>query len=598
VLAVAATLVAISPVLVVIVTRTGRDHVLVSDPAIIDLRVRDVWSVDVPLVGVYSRYGWNHPGPAMFWALAPFSLVARGAAWGTLVGSAVLQGVAIVACAQVAWRLGRLALTLVVLSAVSLAYAAFGAWFFLEPWNPYLAFPFFALLLLEAWAIATGARWQLVAIAATGSLLVQVHVGYLPLVVAAIAWASALIVPELVRDPARRRAWAYPALIAAVTAIAFWIPPLVGEVVDEPSNFRRLLEFWTGEPPEETVGLTTGIGILAAEYRILPPWLGGPDLVAPLFFAPAAAAPIAWMLVPLVLLGTAVFVSRGDPRLRDDRRLLGLVAIVNIAGIVAISRITGPPYAHLMYWRVTIATLTIAAAVWVFWRRYLETRPAARTIGVAAAATCLAFGSGSLAVDVATYDRDIDASRTTTEVLVDQISKSEFPTKPVLIRGTGSWFQNVPNGVVNELDGRGAPVNVDEEYGFIFGESRAASTENVNEVWYVTESGAILSVLTSLPGATLIATSTPLDSRAERRITDLQRDLAGDLERLEAYDRLGALDSSSVNTDLADLPDLNRRELDELADLNARVLEAGSCRCGVVAYPPDLAPSMHPAVAT
>ena len=57
-----------------------------------DLRVRDVWSSDIPLTGAYSRYGWSHPGPWMYWLVAPFSLAFGQAAWATLVGSALLQG--------------------------------------------------------------------------------------------------------------------------------------------------------------------------------------------------------------------------------------------------------------------------------------------------------------------------------------------------------------------------------------------------------------------------------------------------------------------------------------------------------------------------
>ena len=82
------TIIAVLPVLVVLVTRTGRSYTPVSDIAPIDLRVRDVWSSHVPLVGAYSR-GWNHPGPLMLWLLAiPSGLAAQAACYVQYASSA------------------------------------------------------------------------------------------------------------------------------------------------------------------------------------------------------------------------------------------------------------------------------------------------------------------------------------------------------------------------------------------------------------------------------------------------------------------------------------------------------------------------------
>lgn len=47
------------------------------------------------LTGVYGRYGWNHPGPLLYYALTPLSLAAGRAAWATQVGARLLQNVAV-----------------------------------------------------------------------------------------------------------------------------------------------------------------------------------------------------------------------------------------------------------------------------------------------------------------------------------------------------------------------------------------------------------------------------------------------------------------------------------------------------------------------
>src|SRR5439155_25181474 len=166
------------------------------DEAIIDMRVRDVFTSHTPLVGAYSR-GFNHPGPLLYWLLAPLSAITGGAAWAIMVGDALVQGVAIAACAWLGYRRGGLLLCLGTLTALALAYSSFvfGAQF-VQAWNPNLAFPFFLLFLLQAWSLAIGSRWQLLGLVLTGTLLVQLHIGYLPLVAAGIVWACTIVVVD------------------------------------------------------------------------------------------------------------------------------------------------------------------------------------------------------------------------------------------------------------------------------------------------------------------------------------------------------------------------------------------------------------------
>ena len=81
------------------------------DWAVLALRVDDVGGA-TPLVGPYSRYGWNHPGPLLYWALAaPYHLLGREPV-DLLFGTALLNGVAAAGTAVLAWRRGRLPLLL------------------------------------------------------------------------------------------------------------------------------------------------------------------------------------------------------------------------------------------------------------------------------------------------------------------------------------------------------------------------------------------------------------------------------------------------------------------------------------------------------
>ena len=65
--------IAVAIVLVPIIVLLGRaifgSWTTVADYAALELRTRAVGGTDTPLVGPYSRYGWNHPGSLLFYAL-------------------------------------------------------------------------------------------------------------------------------------------------------------------------------------------------------------------------------------------------------------------------------------------------------------------------------------------------------------------------------------------------------------------------------------------------------------------------------------------------------------------------------------------------
>jgi hypothetical protein len=209
---------------------------------------------------------------------------------------------------------------------------------------------------------------------------------------------------------------------------------------------------------------------------------------------------------------------------------------------------------------------------------------ASRLAGVVA--LVLLVGRGlTLAQDVTTYEvGKVLPFEPAAQALVDQLG-DEVPTRPVLVRGRG--IAGLPEAVVDELDRRGAPVRLDEELGYKWGEHRVATPESVSSVWYVVQQGVMVSLLTDLEGASVLARLTPLDAGAEREALELQRRIADQLRRTGREDRVGALDTSLVEFVLSDEPGLDRAALAQLARLNERVERSGTCRCAIVAAPPD-----------
>ena len=290
------------PVLVVVCTRAGRDYLPTQDFAVLDLRVRDVWSTDIPLVGAYSRFGWNHPGPAMYWLIAPLSLITGKAAWATLVGSALLQGVAIGFTARVAWKLGGVWLALSALAVQALSYGATGPWILLQPWNPHAAFPYLVLFALLVWAVGLGEHQYLPGVALAGGFLLQSHIGYVPFVAAGVLWMLGCALLDRRRASDARVSWRGPALWWTIAIVVVtWLPVGLQEVLHgTDGNLTRLTKYFVfNEGEGDAVGLTRAAGLLAAEFRVLPPWFGGSSPQAGSFEAlrsirPGCSFPVSW----------------------------------------------------------------------------------------------------------------------------------------------------------------------------------------------------------------------------------------------------------------------------------------------------------------
>ena len=217
--AVVATIVTLIPALTVIAKFAFRHVLLTGDFGIIDTRVRDVWSGPFPLLGPYS-FGWNHPGPLYYYALAPLDFLGRGAPWTVVIGGVLLQMTAVVLGARLAWKRGGLGLTLLILATFSLATLGATDRVLLDPWNPHVAMPFLVLFVLQVWSVTVGDRWQLLGAGIVGSFLVQTHVSYAPLVATGAVVMVGFVVVDTVRSHRPWVPWRTPALVTA--GVALW----------------------------------------------------------------------------------------------------------------------------------------------------------------------------------------------------------------------------------------------------------------------------------------------------------------------------------------------------------------------------------------
>ena len=580
------TFVALVPVLIVVVTRTGRDYLPVQDLGYIDLRVRDVWSRDIPLVGPYSR-GFNHPGPLFFWLIGIPAGLFGSPAWATLVGGALLHGVAIAASARVAWRRGGLPVLLAVLLAVHLSYP--GGYLFLHHWNPHVALPFLALYLLLLWSASLGEKRSLVWAVAVGTFLVQSHVGYLLLVGVTAVWTALVVARDAGGLRAGLRSWARPLRRSAIVGTVLWLPVVVEQALPgRRGNLTDIWEYFTGSD-EPATGLRRAAGLFATEFRVPPPWLGGEEATAALT-GEVLTSSLAWLLVPAVLLVVAWWCHRRSSQ-RDAGRLAALLVVASATGIAAMAGVRGDALAYLFEWKRQLATLLVAALVLLI-ASALRLERARMTWGVAGVVLglLLVVEVGGTAREVARHPRGrvLPFEPLAAEAL-GLIEQRGLPTEPVLIRGSG--LSGLMEGVLDELDRHGVPVRVDETWAYKWGDRRAVPADEVSEVWYVVQDGHLTSDLTGRPGGEVIFRTTPLPPAEEEELVRLQRRLDEQLREAGRPELVGYLSSSLIPFLVEGVEGLDKADLDRVGELNSKVeqVQDQACRCSVVAFPASAA---------
>ena len=104
----------------------------------------------------------------------------------------------------------------------------------LEPWNPNIALPFFALIVFQSWLLVTRDACALPGGVLVATFLVQTHVGYVPLVaVAAVAvLVFAVLDARAHRDRSGCSRWRRQVWISLAIVFRLWLPVLIEQVTN------------------------------------------------------------------------------------------------------------------------------------------------------------------------------------------------------------------------------------------------------------------------------------------------------------------------------------------------------------------------------
>jgi hypothetical protein len=441
----------------------------IRDEALLELHTADVGRQPV-LLGPYSRFGWHHPGPSLFYLMAlPYHLTGRSSVALPLAAVGI-NLVAAVGIAAVAFRRGGRALLVPVLLLLELYFLVLGPWVMRSSWNPYVSILPFALFLVLAWSSACGDRWCLPLTAGVGSFIVQNHVGYIA-VVAAVLGVSTL---WSIGSGGTRRLSRH-VLAAAAVLVVLWLPPVVEQLMHEPGNLGLLRSSLSRVRP--TLTPLEGAQVALVRLGAIPAWVTGTSARPGANGAGASLWPGA--LSGLVLAGGGVAAWR---QARRDRLRLAILA----AGVFALcawtaGRIEGRVEPWLVEWMAVPGIIAWALAGWMVLERLGRVPKMYPTVTLVAGTALVAIAgvNATAALDAGQWRPGASDTVSSLEhQLRPGLAADERPA--LLTFGPGA-SQVSPMGwgagLVLALEKHDIDVRIDPRWQLQFGEDRTDTTD-------------------------------------------------------------------------------------------------------------------------
>ncbi len=313
------------------------------------------------LIGHYSRFGFNHPGPFFLYARhltelwfgrflpSPFS-----AHLLAVIGlSALFIGMA---ASTVAALLGSDRRTAVVAASTVILVLLFqdqGLGTLAHPWMPFqLVAPFFAFILLVA-GTARGRFWMLPAASLCGAVLIHGYLSLVPFV--ALPWLLALSWAAIQRrqsNPTAAMLPAGPLVVSAVIISVFMAPLIVDIVLHPPGNIIKLWNVTRTITPESG---NPWIDVAAFIWQF---WKPAPPVYSDL--SVFSVSPVLWVVAAL-----CIPISFRDAEVRIVVvHVVVVVTLMTLLLALYVWRAPGPlyPYIAQFYLAAPLAVIAIAIA--------------------------------------------------------------------------------------------------------------------------------------------------------------------------------------------------------------------------------------------
>lgn len=390
------------------------------DVAIIEVRVGDVFTSRHPLLGSYGRFGFNHPGPLLFYALAvPYRLVG-GRAFGLELGALLLGGLSVACIARVAYRRGGRTGLLWALVVLGVLVRGVGPAWLVDPWEPHVLPLVAAALFALSWDVVAGRPSALPWAAAAASLVAQAWATMLPVAVALGGWAAAGSIVHAGRSDRARRDVVRAMVVATIVVAVAWAPPVLQELSRPRGNLSAMVDAL--DAPEPALGAADGWRAVSTELGHRASWLGFPqalDGLSPTLDLGSAPS------VPGGAVALAVgFVVAVRRRRSSPAWLVGATAgVMALAATFALARLLGPIYVWIPQWLRVVGMVTWFAAGWCAAAGAPdEARARARVVVEPALAFVAVVLLAWATVDALSFERADDPLGSTARRLVDGVA--------------------------------------------------------------------------------------------------------------------------------------------------------------------------------
>lgn len=486
----------------------GDQYHPLSDHALTELQIRSVGRDEV-LVGLYSREKWNHPGPALFYVLAPFYWLTGGMSVGINVGALAINGAAVAGMGLIARRRGGTPLLLVTLLGSALLMRMLSAEFLHDPWNCFVTALPYGLLVFLSWSMWRGEMWAFPVGAAVTTFLAQAHVGFVILATPLLVWGVVGLVASIAletdgeaRSTALRRGLR-AGLVGTGVLVVGWLPPAIEAFTRSPSNVSEIVRYFR-HPGDEAHSLADGWRVMSGQFGGAPEWLtfkhgsafGGQS---PFLYS----APLPWMLAILVVAGVVLW--RRD--VGGVRSLLATLAVTFVLGMVAVARTVGLAFDYRLRWTYIPAMVGLVIIGWAGWILVAERWPRAgsRVLTPVALAALAVVGGVNVytAATAGTPQNDDSAAvASLTEQVLDHLPDTEGTVLVTDALHSGAWHAR---GLVLQLERRGIDVGVEESLANEYGRHRVVdSPADVGTLLVVTRDEYIDDIA-ARPGMRMIA---------------------------------------------------------------------------------------------
>ncbi|MCU1355947.1 MAG: hypothetical protein JWM89_1365 [Acidimicrobiales bacterium] len=348
-------LVGILPLLVVLVAAVENVHrvgVSRGDYAFIELSTRSALHGRA-LLGPYSRYRWNHPGPALFYWFAPFYRLSGEAPESLGVGAAVCNTLAVAVAIVVSGvASGKRAAWLIGAGSVALVWVWGYSWID-RIWNPFIILMVIVATGFVLAAVLSGCRWLTPLLVAFATFTVQSHVGTAPIIALFACAAVVGIARSAWKD---RRAWLAPLAASLGVAVLGWSLPVYEQFTGHPGNLGELIQFLRASHGRHGVGEV--LDKVAVQFTLSKMGLLS-NVVSAKRELPGATAPRMVVLVLLLgCVGAGIYLNRRAGR-RFEQHLCEVALLAALGVFVACLRVVGKLEGYL-----TMPATAVGALLW------------------------------------------------------------------------------------------------------------------------------------------------------------------------------------------------------------------------------------------